>query len=84
MVYADAERRLDALPPPTVPRAEVLEQLWQAVVNGVPPLHDGPWSLASLEVCLAIQRSAQEGREIRLERQVAVPDRHPAAAVAVG
>jgi phthalate 4,5-cis-dihydrodiol dehydrogenase len=84
MVYADDERHLDALPPPTVPRAEVLEELWQAVVNGVPPLHDGPWSLASLEVCLAIQRSAQEGREIRLERQVAIPDRHPAAVVAAG
>ncbi len=77
-IYGDIERRLDPLPPPIVPRAEVLDELWEAVVVGNPPLHDGPWSLATLEVCLAIQRSAAEDREILLERQIPIHEVAPA------
>jgi len=73
MIYGDGEKRLDPLPPPAVPRAEVLDELWEAVVLGKKPLHDGPWSLATLEACLAIQRSAAEDREIMLDRQTAIP-----------
>jgi phthalate 4,5-cis-dihydrodiol dehydrogenase len=76
-IYGNIERRLEPLPPPVVPRAEVLDELWDAVVSGTPPLHDGPWSLATLEVCLAIQRSATEDREIQLERQIAIHDVAP-------
>jgi phthalate 4,5-cis-dihydrodiol dehydrogenase len=73
MVYGDAEAKLDALPPPAVPRIEVIDELYAAVVAGRSPLHSGEWSLATLEVCLALLRSAREGREIELARQVAVP-----------
>jgi phthalate 4,5-cis-dihydrodiol dehydrogenase len=66
MIYGDAERRLEPLPPPAVPRAEVIDELYDAVVNGVPPLHDGEWGMATLEVCLAILESAREQREITL------------------
>ncbi len=83
MIYGDVERRLDVLPSPAVPRAEVLDELWDAVMTGTPPLHDGPWSLATLECCLAIQRSAFESREILLERQIATPDEKPGAAPAI-
>jgi phthalate 4,5-cis-dihydrodiol dehydrogenase len=38
-------------------------------VNGRAPLHSGEWAAATLEVCLAILRSAQEGREITLQHQ---------------
>ena len=72
MIYQDGTARLDPLPPPSVPRGEVIDELYDAVVRGVAPLHDGAWARATLEVCLAILRSAREGREIALEHQVSV------------
>jgi phthalate 4,5-cis-dihydrodiol dehydrogenase len=74
MVYGDKEAKLDALPPPTVPRGEVIDEVYAAVVGGHPPLHGGEWSLATLEVCLAILKSAREGREIALTHQTAASD----------
>jgi phthalate 4,5-cis-dihydrodiol dehydrogenase len=49
-----------------VPRAEVIDELHEAVVNGRAPLHGGEWAMATLEVCLAILRSARERRELAL------------------
>jgi phthalate 4,5-cis-dihydrodiol dehydrogenase len=69
MIYADEERRLDPLAPPAVPRAEVIDEFYDAVVHGQAPLHSGEWALATLEVCLAILRSAREGQEIALGHQ---------------
>jgi phthalate 4,5-cis-dihydrodiol dehydrogenase len=73
MVYGDTEARLDPLPRPEIPRAEVVDELYDAIVNGRAPLHGGKWAMASLEVCLAILQSAGEQREITLAHQVAVP-----------
>ena len=70
-IYESGAARLAALPLPTVPRAEVIDELYAAVVNGKPPLHDGAWAMATLEACLAILQSAREGREISLSHQVA-------------
>jgi phthalate 4,5-cis-dihydrodiol dehydrogenase len=72
MVYGDNERVLHPLPPPAVPRAEVIDELYAAVRHGTPPVHSGAWGLATLEVCAAMLRSAREGREIVLHRQVPV------------
>ncbi len=69
MVYADTEKRLEALAAPKLPRAEVIDELYDAVVNGKPPLHDGAWSMATLEVCLAILESARARKEIPLSHQ---------------
>jgi phthalate 4,5-cis-dihydrodiol dehydrogenase len=74
MIYQDGAARLEPLPPPTMPRAEVIDELYRAVVNGEPPLHDGPWAAATVEVLLATLGSAREGREIMLTRQVAARD----------
>ena len=71
MVYGDDVREKIALPAPSVPRVEVIDELYAAVVDGVAPLHDARWGRATLEACLAILRSAAEGREIALELQVA-------------
>lgn len=73
MIYQNGAARLDALPPPSVPRAEVIDELYAAVVEGRAPLHDGTWAMASLEVCLAILRSAREGRDVTLHHQVGLP-----------
>jgi phthalate 4,5-cis-dihydrodiol dehydrogenase len=75
MIYGDAEATLDPLPPPRVPRVEVIDELHAAVVEGRAPLHDGRWGMATLEVCLAMLASAREGRDIALHEQVAVPAR---------
>ena len=69
--FIDGHTQLDRLPPPAVPRAEVIDELHAAVVNGTPPLHDGPWAMATLEVCLAMLQSAREGRDIALKHQAA-------------
>jgi phthalate 4,5-cis-dihydrodiol dehydrogenase len=73
MIHEGGTTRLDPLPPPGVPRAEVIDELYNAVVHGRPPLHDGAWGLATLEVCLAMLQSAREGRDITLRHQVGVP-----------
>jgi phthalate 4,5-cis-dihydrodiol dehydrogenase len=44
-----------------------------AVLDGKPPLHDGRWGLATLEICLAMLESARENRDIALRHQVDVP-----------
>ena len=72
MIYQNGAARLDRIPPPTIPRAEVTDELYAAVVDGKPPLHDGVWAMATLEVCLAMLQSAREGRDIALRHQVAV------------
>lgn len=70
-VYGDEGRTVEDLPVPVVPRVEVIDEAYAAVVDGTPPLHDGAWSRATLEVCLAILESARSGREVLLRRQVA-------------
>ncbi len=51
-----------------------LDELYEALVDGKPVLHDGRWGLATLEVCLALMQSATEHRDIPMRHQVAVPD----------
>lgn len=71
-VYADETHEYRELPPPEVPRAEVIDELYAAIVDGIPPVHSGAWGRATLEVCRAVIQSATEGREVRLAHQVAV------------
>jgi phthalate 4,5-cis-dihydrodiol dehydrogenase len=66
MIYADEARRLEPLAAPKVQRAEVIDELYGAIVEGKAPRHDGGWGAATLEICLAILRSSREGREIAL------------------
>ena len=70
MIYGDCEQRLEPVPVPAVPRAEVIDELHDAVVHGRAPFHSGTWALGTLEVCLAILRSAAEQREVVLAHQV--------------
>jgi len=70
MIYGDDERRHAALPAPEVPRIEVMDELYEAVVRDRPSLHSTAWGLATLEVCIAMLTSAREGREVELEHQV--------------
>jgi phthalate 4,5-cis-dihydrodiol dehydrogenase len=69
MIYSDQEARLDPVSVPAVPRAEVIDEFYDAVVRGIPPLHDGEWSRATLEVCLAILDSSQNQADMMLRHQ---------------
>jgi phthalate 4,5-cis-dihydrodiol dehydrogenase len=70
IVYGDDARTIEELPAPRIPRAEVVDELYDAAVLGRPPLHSGEWGLATLEICLAILASAESGRAIDLQYQV--------------
>lgn len=65
MIYQDGSSRLEPLPPPEVPRGEVIDELHAAVAHGKVPPHDGAWGMATVAVLLAILRSAREGTDIR-------------------
>ena len=69
IVYGGESVRVEPFQKPTVPRAEVIDELAAAVLDGVAPLHDGAWGLATLEVCIAMLASARESREVALTRQ---------------
>jgi phthalate 4,5-cis-dihydrodiol dehydrogenase len=70
-IYGDQARSFEPVAVPAIPRTEVIDEFCAAIA-GKPPLHSGEWSLATMEVCLAMQRSAREGREILLKHQVPV------------
>lgn len=69
MIYADDLRHLEHLPPPEIPRAEVIDELHAALRRGTAPLHSGEWGLATVEICLAMLQSARTGREVALHQQ---------------
>jgi phthalate 4,5-cis-dihydrodiol dehydrogenase len=66
MIYGHAERRLERLKPPKLPRVEVIDELYGAVVEGRAPLHSGESAMATLEVCLAMRQSSRERRDVFL------------------
>jgi phthalate 4,5-cis-dihydrodiol dehydrogenase len=72
LVYGPDGRREVTFPKESSGRDHILEELYAAVVDGTPPLHDGAWGLANLEVALAALESSRERREVFLKHQKAV------------
>ncbi|WP_240688953.1 Gfo/Idh/MocA family protein [Ammoniphilus sp. YIM 78166] len=73
LVYAEDRRYEIALPEETG-RDVMISELYQAIHQDIPPVHDGRWGLANLEVCLAVLESSETKKEIYLSHQVAVQD----------
>jgi phthalate 4,5-cis-dihydrodiol dehydrogenase len=71
-IYGDQSRSFEPVAVPAVARSEVIDELYDAIFAGKAPLHSGEWSVATMEVCLAMAQSAREGREISLKHQVPV------------
>lgn len=69
-VYADLAKIVEPLPAPEIPRMEVIDELYDAVMNDVPALHSGEWARATTAVCLAILESARTGGACYPEHQV--------------
>jgi phthalate 4,5-cis-dihydrodiol dehydrogenase len=67
MIYQNGTARLDAIPSSRVPRPEVIDELYQAIMHGKAPLHDAAWGMATVEVLLAILQSARDGADVRLK-----------------
>lgn len=62
---ADGRRTVD-LPVARASRHGVIDELWRAVHENEPPLHDVAWGRENLATCLAILASARENREVSL------------------
>jgi len=65
-VYGDQRRERRELPAPTVPRFEVIDELYDAIIHKTPPIHDGRWALGTLEICLALLQSAKSQSDVPL------------------
>ena len=74
-VYADARQDFELLPPPSIPRIEVIDELYGAVMHDLAPVHSGEWARATTEICLAILESARTQADYSPRFQVR-PGRH--------
>jgi phthalate 4,5-cis-dihydrodiol dehydrogenase len=62
--YGQTERATIEAPLDPATRRGVIDEIWGVVAEGRAPLHSAAWGRANLAVCLAILKSAAEGREI--------------------
>lgn len=69
-IHADSQTITRPIPPPRVPRQEVLDELVAAIRLGQPPLHSAAWGLATMEATLAILDSARSGQDVIMQHQV--------------
>lgn len=76
LIYGhDGIREVEVPRGPAFPdKASVVDAMVKAIRTGEPPVHDGHWGKATMEVCLAVLQSARERREIVLQHQVPVRD----------
>lgn len=74
MIYEDLEARMEDVVVGPIPRTEVVDELYGAIVERSPPLHSGRWAMATMEVCLAILESSQHRSEVEMRHQT---DGHP-------
>ncbi len=71
LVYDDdGVHELIAPPARTYPNKDgVIDELYDAVVSGEPPLHDGRWGTATTAAAIALLQSARERRVITLANE---------------
>lgn len=65
-IYGNEQKERRAITPPTLPRNEVIDELYRVVAEGHKPLHDGDWAKDTLKICLAILDSSTQQRDIDL------------------
>jgi phthalate 4,5-cis-dihydrodiol dehydrogenase len=69
-VFGDKERWFESLPPPSIPRHEVMDELYDSIVNDTPVRHSAQWGRASLEVATGILNSASRKQSISMQHQM--------------
>jgi phthalate 4,5-cis-dihydrodiol dehydrogenase len=72
LIYGDEDRRDIPINVDSDGRHGIVNQMYEAIVNGRRPAADGSWGKATLEVLLAVLASARERREVFLSHQVPV------------
>ncbi len=79
----EGHHEIDLTPPPgwAMNRRAEIQELYDGVVNGEPIYHTPEWGMATLEVVLAINESAREGREIELHHQIPTPANYGGAKI---
>jgi phthalate 4,5-cis-dihydrodiol dehydrogenase len=73
-IYSDDDTWEIPISRETDGRHGIVDQIYEAVVNGRRPSADGRWGKATVEVLLAVLASARERREVCLSHQVPVPN----------
>ena len=76
-IYTDSEKIFEPLPAPTIPRIEVIDELVDTIVHGLPATHSGEWARATTAVCLGILQSSRTGSSYHPEHQVATIEARP-------
>jgi phthalate 4,5-cis-dihydrodiol dehydrogenase len=71
-VYSERGREEIVLANDRSPRGLVLDEFAAAIAGQRPPVHDGRWGLANLEVCVAAIESSKSGKPIELIHQVSL------------
>jgi phthalate 4,5-cis-dihydrodiol dehydrogenase len=66
LIYADDGSREVPVPRGRVyPNKDaVIDEFYEAAINGVPPVHDGTWGTTTVAIALALVESAREGRVV--------------------
>jgi len=69
IIYREDGSRLVEAPVADIPRVEVVDELYRAIVGGDTPIHSGRWGLATQEVCEAVRAGTEKYGSRRLEFQ---------------
>jgi len=70
LIYGEDQKREVTLPLRKSGRDFVLDEVYRSIVEGQSCVHDGAWSLATLELTLAVIQSGRERSEVMLRHQV--------------
>ena len=75
LIYGnDGVREIRTVPARVYPNKDsVIDEFYAAVVDGVPPVHDGAWATATTAAMLALVASARDGRDVAVAEMAAAP-----------
>jgi phthalate 4,5-cis-dihydrodiol dehydrogenase len=78
-IHADQRQDFELLASPSIPRIEVIDGLYGAVLQDRVLVHSGEWACATTKICLAILESARTQALPSLHRAFGTSSRYPRA-----
>ena len=64
-VFGDEGRETIPIAPPTLPRANVIEDFAASILGARPPVHDGWWGLETMACCAALLESSRIAADVK-------------------
>jgi phthalate 4,5-cis-dihydrodiol dehydrogenase len=61
-IDGDVDVSFEAIPSPALPRQDVIDEFYNAIIHDRPVLHSGAWARATTSVSLAVLASSQSGQ----------------------